>query len=167
TETGPLAASAVPLPAGVGGGGGGGGARASFFLVTHPLPVPPPQAGEGTLGQEPAPCRNRPLLLLGVFCHAGAVGVDLDVAPGVLHKFPGLLVARFQRLGTRAAHALGTLREARRRQRGNGEPENKGRHDFADPFHDHTPYVPHATQRRVVARDFGSLFLSRLETRLA
>src|SRR5262249_48013820 len=83
TETGPLAASAVPLPAGVGGGGGGGGARASFFLVTHPLPVPPPQAGEGTLGQEPAPCRNRPLLLLGVFCHAGAAGVDLDVAPGV------------------------------------------------------------------------------------
>src|SRR5262249_40737123 len=41
-----------PPPPPLGGGGGGGGERAHLNPVACPLPVPPPQAGEGTMWRQ-------------------------------------------------------------------------------------------------------------------
>src|SRR5262249_26256067 len=41
-----------PLPPPLAGGGWGGGERADLNLVACPLPVPPPQAGEGTMWRQ-------------------------------------------------------------------------------------------------------------------
>src|SRR5262249_45053680 len=56
--TGRPARGVRPAPTRVGGGGGGGGC-AGADLIVCPLPVPPPQAGEGTLWHEPSRMRVR------------------------------------------------------------------------------------------------------------
>src|SRR5262249_29081197 len=83
-------------------------------------------------GSSPA-MTKRTLFLLAALRHAGAVRVDLVVAPDVLLILPGLGVAVLQRLGAAAAHPFAALREARRRQRRSRKPHGKRGKKRADP----------------------------------
>src|SRR5262249_23186292 len=91
----------------------------------HPLPA---RAGRGCSVARGA-IKTAALFLLAALHHAGAVVVVLLDAPGGLAHFSGLAVALAQRLLPRAAHtglaAFAALREARRCQSGNREPQRQ------------------------------------------
>jgi hypothetical protein len=74
------------------------------------------------------------LFLLAALHHAGAVFVQLLDTPGGLAHFPGLAAAVAQGPLPLAAHlTLCALREARRRQGGNGKPRRQSRRDVSVP----------------------------------
>src|SRR5262249_8914555 len=90
----------------------------------------------GTTGRWPL---TAALFLLAALRHAGAVRVDLVVAPDVLLILPGLGVAVLQRLRAVAAHSFAALREARRRQRRRRKRDGKRGKKRADPHHGRPP----------------------------
>src|SRR5262249_11595083 len=79
------------------------------------------------------------LFLLVVLGHAGAVCVDLVVAPDVLLELPGLGVAVVNRRRAAAAHPFAALREARRCQRRRRKRHAKRGYKRADPHHGRSP----------------------------
>src|SRR5215471_5784465 len=125
--------------------GEGGGFR-EFVSATAPSPittrfvtiVPSPTRGEGTRGA-PAAVAVAALFLLVVFRHAGAVLVDLIVAPDVLLELPGLSGAVANRGCTAAAHPFAALREARGCQRRRRKCHGKRGEKCADPHHGRPP----------------------------
>src|SRR5262249_44829093 len=81
-------------------------------------------------------CPENPVLLfLAVSRHAGAIDLELHVAPGMFDIFLGLGAAFVDRLHARAAHRRRLLGDARRQWVRNREPESKGSQKLIDPFH--------------------------------
>jgi hypothetical protein len=85
------------------------------------------------------------LFLLAVISHAGAIRVDLVVAPGMFDIFPRLNAALVNRRRPRGAHAglaaFAALREARRRHGRRRKPQGQRRsHISFQSDHDRSPY---------------------------
>src|SRR5215831_16783185 len=98
------------------------------------------------------------LFLLALVAHAGAVDLDLVVRPGMLRQLSGLGVAVAQRILPRAAHLiLAALREARRCQGGNREPQRQRRSPVHVPTdHHRSPSnAPHEPKQRTQAEIVG------------
>jgi hypothetical protein len=84
--------------------------------------------------------RDVALFLLAMLGHAGPIRVDLDVGPGMLRVLLGPEIALAQSLRPRGAHVLlAALREARRRQDGNGKPESNCGYSFVSNSHGQSP----------------------------